>query len=123
MDIMTILGLIVGLSAVYYTMYAGGIVSLLYNPVAAILVFGGTFGAIMVTYPWNTLQRAPKALLLTIFPQKRLSTIHYITQLVSLSEKAKKNGLDSLQEDLPKLKDPFLSDGLQMLLDGFDPEL
>ena len=123
MDIMTILGLIIGLSAVYYTMHVGGIVALLFNPAAAILVFGGTLGATMVTYPWQIFKRAPKASFLTIFPPKRLSPTHYINLLVSLSERSKKNGIDSIQDQIYEIDDPFLVDGLQMVLDGYDPDV
>ena len=123
MDFMTVLGLIVGFSAVYYTLHVGGIVALLYDPVAATLVFGGTLGATMVTYPWRILRRAPKAYLFTLFPPRRLAPAHYITLLVDLSEKSKKGGIDSIQDEILKIQDPFLVDGLQMVLDGFDPEL
>ncbi|MFN3966746.1 MAG: motility protein A [Endomicrobiia bacterium] len=123
MDIMTILGLIIGASAVYYVMYVGGIEKLLLNLPSAILVFGGTFGATMVTYPFSILAKVPKVIFLMLFPPRRLSPQHYISLLVQLAEKAKKSGIDSLQEDLPKIKDHFLVDGLQMVLDGLDPEL
>jgi chemotaxis protein MotA len=123
MDIMTILGVGVGISAVYFALHEGGIASILYNPIAALLVYGGTLGSIMVTFPWQILKRAPKAVFLTVFPPKILSAATYVDLLVRLSEKSKKNGLDSLQEDISKMHDPFLVDGLQMLLDGFDPEL
>jgi len=115
MDFMTVLGLIVGFSAVYYTLHVGGIVALLYDPVAATLVFGGTLGATMVTYPWRILRRAPKAYLFTLFPPRRLAPAHYITLLVDLSEKSKKGGIDSIQDEILKIQDPFLVDGLQMV--------
>lgn len=123
MDLMTFLGLAVGFAAVYYVMQVGGILDLLFNLPAAVLVFGGTLGAAMVTYPWGILKRAPKALLLMIFPPRRFSPQSYISLLVSLAEKSKREGVDALIEDLPKIRDPFLVEGLRMVLDGLDPEI
>ncbi|MBU2567372.1 MAG: MotA/TolQ/ExbB proton channel family protein [Elusimicrobia bacterium] len=123
MDFMTITGLLVGGLAVYYALAVGGIGDLIFNLPAAVLVFGGTLGATMVTYPWSIFSRVPKAVGLMLFPPKRLSPEHYITLLVQLSERAKKSGIDSLQDDIPKIQDPFLVDGLQMLLDGLDANM
>jgi chemotaxis protein MotA len=123
MDLMTFIGLFIGLSAVYYIMHVGGIVHLLFNLPAAVLVLGGTLGATFVTYPWMIIKRLPKAVLLMIFPPKRFSPQTYIALLVALSEKSKREGIDSLIDELPKLKDPFLVDGLRMVLDGLPPEV
>ncbi len=123
MDIMTFVGIILGGSAVYYTMHAGGIAGLLLNLPAAVLVFGGTLGATFVTYPFGLLMKVPKAMMLMFFPPKRNTPQYTINLLGQLAEKAKKMGIDSLQDEFVRIKDPFLEDGLQMVLDGMDPNI
>lgn len=121
MDIMTVSGLLIGGAAIYYTMYVGGVVGLLLNLPAAILVYGGTLGATLVTYPFNIIKRVPKAMMLVLFPPKRYTPQYMMGMLLRLAEKAKKSGVDSLEAEFPTLKDPFLEDGLQAVLDGLDP--
>ena len=67
MDLMTILGLVMGCGAVYYVMARGQITSLLFNLSAAILVFGGTFASTLITYPFRIIRQAPRALKLVLF--------------------------------------------------------
>ncbi|MEW6556681.1 MAG: MotA/TolQ/ExbB proton channel family protein [Elusimicrobiota bacterium] len=124
MDILTIVGLVIGFSAVYYVMYHGGIVELLINPLAAVLVFGGTSGAVLIGVPWTQLKTALRASLFVLFPKKvRQQPEIIINQLIMLCEKAKRTGVDSLQEDIPSMEDRFLKEGLQMLIDGLAPDL
>lgn len=123
MDLMTVFGILLGGAAVYYTMHAGGIAGLLLNLPAAVLVFGGTLGATFVTYPFSLIKKIPKTMLLMIFPPRRQTPQYMITLLVQLAEKAKKSGIDSLQDEFAKIKDPFLIEGLRMVLDGLDPNI
>jgi len=123
MDFMTVLGILIGGTSIYYTMYVGGIAGLLLNLPAAVLVVGGTIGATFVTYPFHIIKRLPKAIMFTIFPPKRHTPQYMMNLLIQLAEKAKKSGIDSLQDDFPRLNDPFLVDGLQMVLDGLDPNI
>lgn len=124
MDILTILGLLLGFGAVYTVMYLGGILHLLYNPVAALLVFGGTFASTLISVPWSQLKQALKASTFILFPRRyRQQPEVIINTLLQLCEKAKRNGIDSLQEDIPKMNDRFLSDGIQMLIDGLPADL
>lgn len=123
MDLMTILGVVLGTASVYYIMYVGKLGNLLINIPAAVLVFGGTIASAMITYPWSVIKRVPKAFMYILFPQRRPSSERYISVLVSLAEKAKRDGIDSLQDDLPKIKDHFLVDGLQMVIDNLPSDL
>lgn len=123
MDLMTVFGLIIGLSSVFYVMHVGGITALLLNPQAAILVFGGTIAATMISYPYKVLKIAPKALMMIFFPSRRNTPYETVNTLVQLSEVAKRNGVDSLSGEIGKIQDRFMIDGIQMVVDNLDPEV
>src|SRR3989339_727087 len=123
LDFMTLLGLIIGIGAIYIVMYWGGTVHLLWHKDAFVLVFGGTFASIMIATPWAILKNVPRALKNVFFLRSSLSPRQVITLLVSYAEKAKRSGIASLQEDMGQLKDRFLSDGIMMSIDGLDTEL
>ena len=123
MDLMTLLGAFFGIGAVYYVLNEGGMVRILLNLEAIVLIFGGTLGSVMISYPWSALRWVPSAILKILFPPRRAGTILLIQALVQLSEKARRGGLESLQSEISRLPHPFLLDGVQMLLDGLDPEV
>lgn len=123
MDLMTLAGLILGAGAVYYVMLHGGIVHLLFNLDALILVLGGTVACTLIAYPWSILRHAPNALRLIFFPPMHLKPTEVIETLVGLAEKAKRNGIESLQNEIRNLEEVFLTNSLQMLIDGIEPDI
>jgi len=122
-DLMTLLGVTVGFGVVIYILAVGNMTSFLLNPQAIILIFGGTFGSVLISYPWSALRHVPKALLMMLRPPKRPTPDQLISSFVILAEKARRTGLESLAGDLASAPHPFMADGLQMLLDGLDAEL
>ncbi len=124
MDIMTIIGLIAGLATVFYVMHAGDIFHLLFNQLAFILVFGGTFSATLISYPWDVLKRMPGALKL-MFTGRKYSDEYMqatIERLAALAEKSRREGQASLQAEALAERDRFMAYGLQMLVDGLDED-
>ncbi|MBI5242723.1 MAG: MotA/TolQ/ExbB proton channel family protein [Elusimicrobia bacterium] len=123
MDIMTLVGAVCGIGVVVYVLSMGGMAHYLLNREAIILIFGGTVGSVMISYPWSVLRFVPGAFRMMIFPPKRPPPMLLIRTFVHLAERARKEGLDSLAEDIPGSPHPFLADGLQMLIDGLDTEV
>lgn len=123
MDLMTIIGLCIGLGSTYYVMVQGKIAYLLLNPDAAILVLGGTLGATLITFPWKILRQAPGAIWMIFFPQRKDKPAVIINALVRLSEKAKTSGISSLLGEIKDRSNHFLIDGVQMMVDDLDPEV
>ena len=123
MDFMTLFGLLIGGGAIYHVMAKGQIAHLLFDIDAALLVLGGTFGSILITYPWSIVKLIQRAIMMVFFPPQRAELPSIILTLVQLAEKARRDGIDSLQADVPKMKHPFLADGVQMLVDGLEPDL
>ena len=123
LDLMTLVGLVLGLGAVYLVMYWGGTSHLLWNRDAAVLVMGGTFASMLISTQLETLMRLPKALLIVFFRKKTYEPQEIIAMMVNYAEKALRGGVDSLQEDVEGIKDRFLADGIGMVIDGLSPDL
>lgn len=123
LDLMTLLGLVLGVGAVYLVMYWGGTSHLLWHRDAAVLVFGGTFASMLISAPVETILRLPRAMMIVFFKKKTYQPQEIIDMLVGYSEKALRNGIDSLQEDLANINDRFLSDGISMVIDGLSPDV
>jgi chemotaxis protein MotA len=123
MDLMTVLGAAVGFGVVYHILSVGQMSQFLLNAEAIILIFGGTLGSVMISYPWSSLRRVPTALKMMIFPPRRPDSLSLIQTFVVLAEKARKEGIESLSEDIPRLPHPYLADCLHMLLDGLEPDV
>jgi chemotaxis protein MotA len=123
MDLMTVIGLLLGFGAVYFVMYRGEILGLVYNIDAVVLVFGGTFATVLIAYPFATIKEIPTAVKFIFFPKKKEHPIKMIELLVSLAEKAKRSGVDSLGPDLANVNNKFLVNSIKMLVDGFEPDI
>ncbi len=117
------IGLLGAVVSVFYVMHTGGVTDLLLNREAFILVFGGTFFCILISYPWRLLKKIPRGVLMMLFPPKTYDPETLIPIIVGLSEKAKREGLSSLQEELLKIDEVFLRDGIQMVIDRVNPEV
>lgn len=123
MNISVIIGLSAGFSVLIMAIIvAGGNVLMFWDAPSVMVTVGGGFCALMVAYPLSRLAQIPGLMRLTIFPPK-FNLTEMIVTLVSFSEKTRREGLLSLDDDLEALDEPFLKKGLQLVVDGTDPEL
>jgi len=125
MDFMTIIGLVAGAGVIYFVMATGGILHMLFDPVAIVLVFGGTLSSTLIAYPWKVIRQAPKALRMVLFPPRHAGEDlrEIVSTMTGLAEKAKRNGMASLEEEIPGIENEFMAQGVQMLVDGLDEEV
>ncbi len=123
MDIMTILGIVVGLTAIIGgNLLEGGHTDSLMIFTAFFIVFGGTLGAVMVQTPLKVFMLALKRVR-WMFQPPSFDCQVMITRVVEWSQQARKEGLLSLQNVAENEQDPFCRNGLQMLADGGEPEV
>lgn len=123
MDILTILGFIVGLSAVYVVMQHGGVANLLFNPYAALLVFGGTLGATLIAFTWRSLRYVPNGFKIVFFPPKGIDFNELLTELIGLINTAKRAGPGGLVAEVDNMEEGFLKESLNMIIEDIDPEI
>lgn len=123
MDILTIVGLLAGFGAIIGGMILeGGKLHSITQLTAAIIVLGGTIGAVMVNYPMSVFIAALKNSKLVLFNHK-IDAVKTIKLLSELSATARKDGLLALESSIKKIDDPFLRKGLQLVVDGTEPKL
>ncbi len=99
----------------------GGHLAALFNPSAALLIFGGTIGATAISSNLADLLTLPKLILQAIRPAQ-VDLAGAIERMVALALRARRNGLLSLEEDIGQIDDPVITRGLQMVIDGADAE-
>jgi chemotaxis protein MotA len=123
MDPATLIGFAISLIALFVFMTLEGVAptALLFLP-AIVLVIIATFGAAAASQTMNDLKKMPNWFKMAILPAKVPPVTEQIQTLVSLAEKARKEGLLALEAEVKKIESPFLKRGLQMSIDGTDPE-
>lgn len=123
MDPSSLIGIVLSLVAllVFMVMEGADPMSLLFIP-AIILVIVATFGAAMTGQTMDDLKKLPAWFKMAVMPAKVPPASDQIATLVSLAEKARKEGLLALEAQVKQIEDPFLKRGLQMGIDGTDPE-
>ncbi len=109
------------LIAVGATMEGSDIMAVLNLP-AILIVFGGTFGATMASSGMDAMKRLP-ALYKTAFSPPDLDLNGRVSELVGYAEKARRDGLLALDQQLAEVQDPYVRKGLQLVVDGTDADL
>src|SRR5579863_4026007 len=112
--LLAITGIVAGL------LIEGGNVGQILQPTAALIVFGGTLGAVMLQFPLTTVLAAFRSLV-HLFTAPRKEEGQLIRELVAFANKARRNGVVSLDADLQTIRDPFLKQALMLAVDGTEP--
>lgn len=120
MDIATILGLLLGLMLIGGSMAMGGEVASFINVPSMMIVVGGTLAATMVMFPLKTVLGSIKVAQHAL-KQNNTSPLEIIEEIVALATKARKESIIAL-EKVP-IENEFLRKGIQLVVDGTDPEL
>ena len=120
LDLATLLGLVVALGAILGGLILEkGEIKDVAQITAAIIVIGGTLGAVMVTTPLPHLLGAIKHIKSVLIDQS-LAPQKLIEEILSYSNKARKSGVVSLEADVELIADPFLKKALTLVIDGTD---
>lgn len=123
MDLGTILGIVVGASMIVMSIItSGGAITMYVEIPSALMVIGGSFSAMLVANPMSRMLGIMNYVRLVInmpnYEEERI-----ISSLVNFSEKARREGLLALEDDLEEVEDEFMRKGIQLVVDGTDPEI
>lgn len=122
MDLATIFGLIMGFGAVLLANWIkGGTVMDVYNLPAILMIIGGTLGATTVSFSLHDMMQLPAAIG-RAFVAARREPYALIDHFVALVEKARREGLLALQDDIGAIEDPLLATGVTLVVDGTEPD-
>jgi chemotaxis protein MotA len=119
-DFATIIGIIGGFGLVIIAMSSGGGFAWFVDGPSAMIVFGGTFGAVLINYPIADLLGVIKVAK-NAFRGKMQQTDVVISQLVEMSKTSRREGLISLQRTIKENRDPFMIKAISLVVDGVDP--
>jgi chemotaxis protein MotA len=123
MDIGTVIGVAVCVTSLAIGLIVGGAPLLIYYDLSSIFItILGSFGALIVTHPISHIMNMPKFLKVA-FSSPKFEEERIITQLVAFSEKARRDGILALEDDLESIEETFLRQGIQLVVDGTDPEI
>jgi len=121
MDLIALLGLIIGIGAIIAgNIVEGGTTAHLAQAAAAIIVFGGTTGATILSFPFKDIVNAFLGLKF-IFFSRNLNFDETVETILDLLVVARKRGLLALQEEIGRIDDPFLKRGITYVVDGLSP--
>ncbi len=112
--LVAVIGIVAGL------LLEGGNLGQIFQPTAAMIVFGGTMGAVLLQFPMKTVVDAFRRLAV-LFVEPRMQDEKLVQQLVSFANKARRSGVVSLDADLRMIDDPFLRQALTLAVDGTEP--
>lgn len=123
MDILSLVGLLMGVGAILLGQFIeGGHISSLLNGPAILIVAGGTLGAIMLQFPMVLFIQALKQMKWVFFPPAD-SGEEIIEKIISWSNVARREGLLGLESLSDTEDDDFARRGLMLLVDGTEPEM
>lgn len=123
MDRSSIVGLIIGIIAIFLGMIFKGInISALNNPAAFLIIILGTVASVTIAFPTNELKKVPALFKILFSEQKMMSMTEVIKIFSEWAQISRREGILALESELEKINDPFLKDGLMMAIDGKAPE-
>lgn len=122
MDFLSLLGILVALVAILGgNILEGGHTASLVQVTAFVIVIGGTVGAIMLQVPVRVFSRSLK-IVSWVFKPPMVNFEEYISKIVNWSNVARREGLLGLEVIVEDEKEDFARKGLQLLVDGSEPE-
>jgi len=124
MEKSTFIGLILGFVAICVGMMLKGaaLINLVNNPAAYLIIFAGTVAAVTVAFPMSELKRVPKLFKIAFMgkklPQKK-EIIRLFTEWATIT---RREGLLALESKIDEIEEPFLRNGMRMIIDGNDQD-
>src|SRR5436190_22766236 len=124
MDLATVFGFLLAWGAVIYSMFhaSEGHLEAYFKPGEIFLVFGGSLGAAMLSMPLHNITGAISYVKKWLFA-KHEHVDHVIKEMVNYAETARRDGVLALESVAREAPDPFLRRGLQLTIDGTDPDI
>jgi chemotaxis protein MotA len=123
MDLATLIGLLVGFGGLLggFLMEGGEIEALLLLP-PFLIVIGGTLGAVIISFTMDEIKKLPY-FFKRVVAGVNINYLNIMENLVSTADRARREGLLSIENQLSSMDNAFMVRSLQVIIDGTDPEL
>lgn len=115
-------GIGIAAALIMFGMMNGGQIGNFVDMDSIYIVLGGTLGAVIASYPMDDLKKIPTLIGLAI----KMPATNYMAQIreiIDMANIARKNGVLALEDRMNEIKDPFIKNGIALIVDGSDPEL
>lgn len=122
MDIATIIGIVVGSGLIVFTIATGEGAKMFFHIPSMMIVVGGSLAATLMSFSLKEVLGVASVIQKAFFADA-FDGSALIDQIVSLSKKARKEGLLAIDKDVNEIEDSFLRSGMEMVVDGTEPEL
>ncbi len=122
MDIATIIGLLAGSGLLLWAIMGKSDISAFLDGGSVAIVLGGALSAALVSFPIQNLLGVSRVIK-TCFFSKAQNAKELISEMVGYAEVARRDGILALENVAGDIEDPFLVSGIQMAVDGTDPDL
>jgi len=122
MNVSGLLGFLAAVALIVWGMVAkGDPLSIFVDYQSLAIVFGGTFGALFMAFPFKVIKNVPKMIWMTIRP-KKYNPQYYIDQMVEYAKIARSKSLLALEDSANDCKDPFMKSSLMLIVDANDSD-
>lgn len=122
MDIFLIIGLVLGAICIMMALILkGASVAMLLNGEVAVIIFGGMIAAVLSSYTMADIKRLPNGIKV-LMSNEEPDLNGTIEKMVELSNIARREGLLALEAPVNELDDPFMKQGLELVVDGAEAE-
>lgn len=121
-DILTAVGLFGGMLLVLWGMNSDAGILIFFDPASIAITVGGSLASLLITVSMDDFKKMGKVFLQS-FKENKSAGIDTIFRFSILSKRARRDGLLSLEDEITKVEDNFLKKGLQMVVDGIEPEV
>jgi len=121
MDLGTVIGLVLILALLFGSMAMGVGIGAYIDVPSALIVIGGSIGALMVSFKPEQMKQFTKIFMIAIKPPQT-DKPELIKKLVEFATKARKDGILALEGDVNNEENEFLKKGLSMAIDGNEPD-
>jgi len=122
MDLATVLGIVIAFGLVIASLVMGGSPGVFINFPSALIVFGGTIGATLINYPLKNVIGVI-GIIKNTFLYKAESPSAMIERFLEYAQKARKEGILALEPILKEIDDDYMRKGLQLTVDGMEPDV
>ncbi len=122
MDLATIIGVVLGIVLLGGSILLGGNAIIFISLQSILIVFGGTLAGTMVSFSLSEISKIPQLIKVSL-NNININKKDIIDILVDFAEKARREGLLALEQDVSEIDEDFLQKGIQLVVDGTDPDL
>ena len=120
-DMTPVIGIVLGLALVIWSITSAGDIMGFIDVPSIVITFFGSFAALMVNYPLSELKKIPK-LLKVLLEGPSIDRIETLNLFLDMSKKARMEGILALEEEIKDIDNETISQGVQMVVDGMEPD-